>query len=79
MALIHRLRSRRIQRQRSEDLRAIGFVLMGCATYALLGAFIGWMLVNTALRCGDAIYYTDGTWKTGDCWLHWHTPVEGTW
>ena len=79
MALIHRLRSRRIQRQRSEDLRAIGFVLMGCATYALLGAFIGWMLVNTALRCGDAIYYTDGTWKTGDCWLHWHTTVEGTW
>lgn len=79
MALIHRLRSRRIQRARTEDLRSIGFILMGCATYALLGAFIGWMMVNTALRCGDAIYYTDGTWRTGDCWLHWHTPVEGTW
>ena len=47
--------------------------------YTSLGLFVGWMMVNTVLRCGDAIYYTDGTWRTGDCWLHWHTPVEGTW
>lgn len=77
--LLKRLRSRRRSREMSEDLRTIGFVLLGCAGYALVGAFVGWMMVNAVLRCGDAIYYTDGTWRTGDCWLHWHTPVTGTW
>lgn len=80
MALLHRLRSRRIQRERSEDLRTIGFVLLGCLGFASVGATLGLIIIETIAGCGEVEYnYFNHTWHTLPCVFVPYTPVMGTW
>ena len=35
--------------------------------------------MNWAMGCGQAFYYPDGTWKTGECLLIPHEQKSGVW
>jgi len=36
-------------------------------------------LINFLIGCGEPIYYPDGTYETGRCFLINYEPVEGSW
>ena len=77
--LLQRLRSRRIQREQSETLRTIRDVVLGCVAFASVGAFIGVMLVETIVGCGEVEYNMhNGTWQTLPCVFVPYTTVSGT-
>jgi len=80
MALLHRLRSRRIQRERSEDLQMIGYVLLGCLCFASVGAMLGVIIIETIAGCGEVEWnYFNQTWRTLPCVFVPYTPVMGAW
>ena len=39
-------------------------------------AMISIVLVNWMIGCGEMIYYPDGSWQTGDCFLIPYEPVR---
>lgn len=59
--------------------RVLGYTAAGIAFYALI-LFIGFNLLT---KCGEVIYYPDGTWENGTCHPSWlfftYEPQKGTW
>lgn len=37
------------------------------------------ILVNLAMGCGEVIYFADGHWETGACWLIPYETQIGEW
>ena len=50
-------------------------------TLAALGFSFGFVVLalNWVSGCGQAIYYPDGTWRTGECFFISHEPKTGVW
>ena len=81
MTILHkRLRSRRIQREQTADLRMIGSVMLGCLGFASVGAMLSLVIIETIAGCGEVEYnYFSHTWRTLPCVFVPYTPVMGTW
>ena len=50
-------------------------------TLAALGFSFGFvvLVLNWVSGCGQAFYYPDGTWRTGECFVISHEPKTGVW
>ncbi len=56
-------------------LSAIGYV----AFTVLFGLFMGVIVVEWLVGCGEKIYYADGTWVTGECVFVPYETTTGEW
>jgi len=43
---------------------------------AIASGMISIILINWMIGCGEPIYYPDGSWETGDCFLIPYEPVR---
>lgn len=52
-------------------------VLAGFIGMLLFAAMFNVVIVNWFMGCGEVMYFPDGSWKTGECWLIPYEPVSG--
>lgn len=52
--------------------RALGSLIL----IAIGSGMIALVLINWMIGCGEPIYYPDGSWETGSCFLIPYEPVR---
>ena len=67
---------------KQSETTVFGLLIKGvawCVALAIIYLLLGLILVNLAMGCGEVIYFENGTWETGECWLIPYETTQGSW